>query len=85
MIYQIDAWLERKDPELRVTLRNSGVVLLHWTSDELKPMLEAGLLNPQDFCCCQGREKELLRELFLIACSGSESCDSCRYNRGEPH
>ena len=50
-----------------------------------KPMLEAGLLNPQDFCCCQGREKELLRELFLIACSGPESCDSCRYNRGEPH
>lgn len=85
MAYQIDAWLERKDPELRVTLRNTGVVLLHWHSDELRPMLESGLLNPDDFCCCQGREKELVRELFLLACLDEGHCGECRYNKGERH
>ncbi|KEA63235.1 hypothetical protein ADIMK_2759 [Marinobacterium lacunae] len=85
MTYQIDAWLERKDPELRVTLRNTGVVLLHWHSEELKPMLESGLLNPHDFCCCQGKEKELVRELFLIACMDEGRCGQCRYNTGEKH
>lgn len=85
MAYQIDAWLERKDPEIRVTLRNTGVVLLHWHSEELKPMLDAGLLNPEDFCCCQGKEKELVRELFLLACIEENGCSRCAGNDGKKH
>ena len=85
MTYQIDAWLERKDPELRVTLKNTGVVLLHWHSDELLPMLRSGQLNPQDFCHCQGREKELVRELFLLACMDGNSCAQCRFDNGKRH
>jgi len=85
MTYQIDAWLERKEPELKVTLRNTDVVLLYWHSDELKPMLDSGLLNPNDFCCCQGQEKELVRELFLLACLEDGRCDNCRLDSGEKH
>lgn len=67
MTYQVDAWFERKDPELRVMLKNTGIVLLHWHAEELQPMLESGQLNPADFCCSGHHEQELVRELFLLA------------------
>ncbi len=86
MAYQIDAWLERKEPELRVTLKNTGVVLLHWHAEELRPLLESGQLDPRDFCACQGQEKELVRELFLLACCEQGRCENCPGgSTGEKH
>jgi hypothetical protein len=47
-MYTIDAWLERKNPILRVFHVPSGLELIRWSGDTLRDMLEQGDLQLQD-------------------------------------
>jgi len=47
-MYTIDAWLERRDPVLRVFDTDSGAELMRWTGDALRDMLDNGELLLQD-------------------------------------
>lgn len=68
MTYQIDAWLERQDPYIRVTDKNTGVQVINWSSQRLKGLLERGAICPDDFCSPSANQQELVKDLFLLAC-----------------
>ncbi|MCV6590573.1 MAG: hypothetical protein OIF57_16335 [Marinobacterium sp.] len=67
MTYQIDAWLERQDPYIRVTDRNTGIQVINWSSTRLKGLLERGAICPEDFQSSDNQQ-ELVKDLFLLAC-----------------
>lgn len=45
MTILIDAWLERRDPLLRLWDADNHVVLVEWRGDRLRSLFEAGLLE----------------------------------------
>ncbi len=47
-MYVIDAWLERREPLLRVLDCATGEELLRWQGAQLHQMLESGALSLQD-------------------------------------
>jgi len=68
MTYQIDAWLERQDPYIRVTDKTTGVPVISWNSTRLRGLLERGAICPEDFQCAPDNQQELVKDLFLLAC-----------------
>lgn len=68
MTYQIDAWLERQDPYIRVTDKSTGVPVINWSSNRLRGLLERGAICPDDFCSNEENQQELVKDLFLLAC-----------------
>jgi len=68
MTYMIDAWLERPDPYLRVTHKLTGIRIIDWKTEQIREMLDCGALCPDDFSDGRRSPKELVRELFLLAC-----------------
>ena len=72
MSYQIDAWLERSEPELRVTVKSTGLEIMRWQGDQLRELMENGWVDARDFYASAQQttqqQQELVRDLFLIAC-----------------
>lgn len=68
MTYQIDAWLERQDPYLRVTDKVTGVPVIDWNSQRLKSLLDRGAICTEDFYNTEKNQQELVKDLFLISC-----------------
>jgi len=68
MTYQIDAWLERQDPYIRVTDKHTGIQVINWNSKRLKGLLERGAICPEDFQDTSANQQELVKDLFLLAC-----------------
>lgn len=68
MTYQIDAWLERQDPYIRVTDKHTGIQVINWNSTRLKGLLERGAICADDFCTPDTNQQELVKDLFLLAC-----------------
>lgn len=59
----IDAWLERKEPQVRFTARGTGEVLLHLGSIEVRQLLEAGDLSPEELAESSISNAELYLQL----------------------
>lgn len=59
----IDAWLERKEPLVRFTVRNTGEVLLHLGAIEVRQLLEAGDLSPEELAESSISNTELYLQL----------------------
>ena len=68
MTYQIDAWLERSDPYLRIFDRQSGVVVMEWRNQRLKGLLEQGDITRQELEDKSTNQQALVRDLFLYDC-----------------
>ncbi len=68
MTYQIDAWLERSDPYLRIIDRQSGVVVMEWRNQRLKVLLEQGDITRQELEDKSTNQQALVRDLFLYDC-----------------
>ncbi|MBY4678604.1 PA4570 family protein [Marinobacterium arenosum] len=68
MTYQIDAWLERQDPYLRVTDKTTGIPVIDWNAKRLHGLLERGAICPDDFTASDVNQQELVKELFLLSC-----------------
>lgn len=49
MTFQIDAWLERKDPMLRIIDADTGWEFLHLGPKQIHALIESGDLSPSDF------------------------------------
>lgn len=48
MTFQVDAWLERKDPMLRVIDADTGREFLHLDAEQINDLIESGDLCPSD-------------------------------------
>ena len=68
MTYQIDAWLERRDPYLRIVDRKSGVVVMEWRNQRLQGLLEQGDITRQELQSDATNQQDLVRDLFLYDC-----------------
>lgn len=69
MAFILDAWLEQKNPRLRIVDAGSNVVVLDWNESVLRPLLDSGEICPKDFNNpCKSEIQGLIRELFLLAC-----------------
>ncbi|MDF2182157.1 hypothetical protein [Neptuniibacter sp. CAU 1671] len=68
MTYQIDAWLERSDPYLRIIDCQSGVVVMEWRNQRLKGLLEQGDITRQELEDKSTNQQALVRDLFLYDC-----------------
>lgn len=44
----VNAWLEKKDPELQVIDQETGREILHWGPDNIRGMLEQGIISMND-------------------------------------
>ncbi|MFW1677930.1 hypothetical protein ACFVYJ_09130 [Pontibacter sp. JAM-7] len=68
MTYQIDAWLERREPYLRIVDRQSGVVVMEWRDQRLQGLLEQGDITRQELEGDHVNQQTLVRDLFLYDC-----------------
>lgn len=68
MTYQIDAWLERPDPYLKVTDKNTGIPVIDWNSERLHNLIERGAICADDFTSPEKNQQELVKDLFLLSC-----------------
>lgn len=66
MTYQIDAWLERTNPYLKVLNRKTGKPVLHWQGEQLRQKLDDGTLAVEDLSA--PISQELVKDLFLQDC-----------------
>lgn len=91
MPFLIDAWLERKEPMLRVLDRKSGVVLRQWNADVIQQWCDSGEICLEDLLYAGPSElKKIVSELFLCGCiedissirqtfnGGCSGCGRCR-------
>ncbi len=77
MSYLIDAWLERPDPYLRVTHRHTGVSVIEWRDQRVRALLERGVICPSELQQCSCCSKEMVQELFLLACLEGDNAVGC--------
>ncbi|MBV0933091.1 PA4570 family protein [Marinobacterium weihaiense] len=69
MTFQINAWLERPNPTLSISDKNSGMMLLQWHGAQLQRLMNKGGLVAADFHRSSENEQQALaRELFLLCC-----------------
>ncbi|MBA4503101.1 PA4570 family protein [Marinobacterium marinum] len=69
MTFQINAWLERPNPKLSISDKNSGMTLLEWQGAQLHRLLNKGGLMAEDFRRpSESEQQALARELFLLCC-----------------
>ncbi len=69
MPFVIDAWLERREPRLRVLDRKTGVVLRQWDAEALRKWCDSGEFCLEDLQYSDPAElKRLVSELFLCGC-----------------
>ena len=69
MAFILDAWLEQKHPRLRIVDTGSNVVVLDWSENILRPLLDSGEICAKDFNNpCKSEIQRLIRGLFLLAC-----------------
>jgi hypothetical protein len=89
MSYIIDAWLERPDPCLRITHCHTGIRVLEWRNERLHTLLEQGVICAHDLQQPQCSTKELVQELFLLACLEGDHCGcqsgGCQSESRNPH
>ncbi|WP_018876872.1 hypothetical protein [Thioalkalivibrio sp. ALE31] len=69
-MFTLDAWLENPDPSLRIIDEPSRRIVAEWRGQELRDLLETGIIAPADCCGPQARDQahETIRELILEAC-----------------
>ncbi|MGY8872811.1 MAG: hypothetical protein ACKVJE_20455 [Pseudomonadales bacterium] len=67
MTYQINAWLERSDPYIKVIHKARKIPVIQWNGDQVKEMIATGSLCPADFSDSRTNEQELIKELFLLS------------------
>ena len=69
MTYVIDAWLERRDPRLRVMETDTGRVVVEWKGDEVGRLVAREGLSPCDFFGAgEAAHQEMAQH--LLACGG---------------
>ncbi len=67
MTYIVNAWLERENPQLLVTDRRSGHVVMEWSSDRLKALFASGALCLDDLRASDAQLQQTIKELFLLS------------------
>jgi len=91
MPFLIDAWLERKDPMLRVLDRKTGMVLRQWDAHAIQQWCDSGEICFDDLLRAEPSEiKKLVSDLFLCGCiedifsirqtftGGCSGCGKCK-------
>jgi len=91
MSFLIDAWLERKDPVLRLLDSKSGMVLREWDANAINKWTESGEICFEDLLRAKPEAlKKLVSELFLCGCvedmvtirqtfnGGCSGCGKCK-------
>lgn len=70
MTFQIDAWLERPDPQMRVIDTATGAVVAEFNQTEIQQLCDWGEICPQDFCNqCTETQESLVKQLLLASCA----------------
>ncbi|WP_421866191.1 hypothetical protein [Motiliproteus sp.] len=67
MTYIVNAWLERERPQLQVTDRRTGKVVMEWGAERLKSMFATGELCLADLQASDAQLQETIKELFLLS------------------
>ncbi|WP_019625862.1 hypothetical protein [Thioalkalivibrio sp. ALJT] len=69
-MFTLDAWLENPNPSLRIIDERSHRIVAEWRGQELRDLLDTGIIAPTDCCGPQSRATahETIRELILEAC-----------------
>ncbi|WP_081624490.1 hypothetical protein [Thioalkalivibrio sp. AKL10] len=69
-MFTLDAWLENPDPSLRIIDDHSRRVVAEWRGQELRDLLDSGIIAPTDCCGPHSRDTvhETIRNLILEAC-----------------
>ena len=67
MTYIVNAWLERDEPQLLVTDRRTGKVVMEWSAERLKSLFASGELCLADLQAEDLQLQETVKELFLLS------------------
>lgn len=69
-MFTLDAWLENPDPSLRIIDESSRRIVAEWRGDDLRELLESGIVATADCCGPRARDTahETIRDLILEAC-----------------
>lgn len=74
MSWQLDAWLERSTPVLRILDGSSGIPIAQFRGEEVHRLMERGELVTEDLLSTDREAcKSLAGRLFSIAC-GAGCC-----------
>lgn len=65
MTYMVNAWLERDDPQLTVTDKHSGRVLIDLDANRVRDLLDSGEFSVKDFLAPGAELQQTVRDLFL--------------------
>ena len=66
MSYVIDAWLERADPQLKVTSERTGQVVVDWKAVRVRELIDSGELDVAELQSPTQNLLETLKELMLL-------------------
>lgn len=69
MTWQLDAWLERSTPLLRILDSNTGIPIACFSGDEVYRLMEQGELTAEEVLSTDREERKVLAgRLFTLAC-----------------
>ncbi len=65
MSYIVDAWLERGEPQLRVTSEQTGQVVIDWKAERVREAIETGAINVSELQSATRDLTDTVKELVL--------------------
>lgn len=66
MSYRINAWLERKEPQLIISSSRTGQVLMDWRGDKVRELIGTGQLDTQLLAQSGIDCTEVVKDLLLV-------------------
>lgn len=69
MTYCINAWLDRREPELTIFNKQSGIAMMRFDSEEVEELISSGELYLADLYSNDHKtQEEIVRKLALYRC-----------------
>ena len=70
MNYIVNAWLERDEPQLKVTSNLTGQVLIDWRGEKVRQLIDNGELDVAELSSPTQELLETVKEILLISYEG---------------
>jgi len=79
--YEVNAWLEKRQPELELVEQNSGHVIGRWRGRGLQELFNSGLITYQELASSSQEQLKGLVKVLILEVTCEELCGRCLYQR----
>jgi hypothetical protein len=77
--YIVNAWLDKRQPELELVEQESGHVVRRWQGRRLQELFNSGLITYQELATNSQEQLKALVKALILEVTCEELCGRCLY------